>query len=156
MLIEDGVWLYCLFIFCIFTVFEWQQKIFSLLISSSYWWQINLNKIYTIIFTFIFWCVPHLLHWTITVVSKPVPILSHSFMVGIFNLLPIINNRVRGAMIGGPLCGIPPLNILSHPKFFSTLLSFGKFVVIHTIIAVFYYWINVYVRTMFCQKPTCL
>ena len=79
---------------------------------------INLNIINIIIFMFIFWCVPYSSHWTITAVSKPVPILSHSFMLSIIFLLPIRYNKVRGVMMDHVW---NTDLILSYPSFFSTL-----------------------------------
>ena len=85
------------------SLIEWENRgiLLCILIRSlcSYCWQINLNIIYTIIFMCVFWCVPCLSHWIIIVIFKPLPILSHSWMQGVFFHLLIRCNRVRGVMI---------------------------------------------------------
>ena len=68
-------------------------KIFVLILVTN-----KFNIIYTILFMFIFWRVLYLSHWTIIIVSKLVPILSHLFMLGVYFLLRTNYNRVRGVM----------------------------------------------------------
>lgn len=92
--------------------------------------------------------MPYLSHWTITAISKPVQILSHSIILGILFLLPMRYNTVRGVMWA----------LIWAIRSFSALdlwLVFGQFTVTCTTctkMSSFYCGINLCVRNTFISE----